>query len=109
MALKLSVQKRASLFVPRPLSFSTPHPAPCLSHSIPAAAANDDDKDDNGVVHGPGSLSYIELAPTLQRGQPVLPLLLRRFLHAEVHSPSLYLPRFSRNPITLEHCAIAHF
>ncbi|KAJ7483101.1 hypothetical protein B0H11DRAFT_1914840 [Mycena galericulata] len=35
--------------VPCPLYFSARHPAPRLSHSIPAAAANDDDKDDDGV------------------------------------------------------------
>jgi hypothetical protein len=29
-----------------------------------AAAALDDDDDDDGTVHGPKSLSYIELAPT---------------------------------------------
>ncbi|KAJ7431440.1 RTA1 like protein-domain-containing protein [Mycena galericulata] len=33
---------------PRPLSFSAHHPAPRLSHSIPAAAAKHDDKHDDG-------------------------------------------------------------
>ncbi|KAJ7461305.1 hypothetical protein B0H11DRAFT_2285876 [Mycena galericulata] len=65
---------------PRPLSFSVHHPAPRLSHLIPAAAANNDDKQhDDGVAHMPGSLSDIELAstPHIQAlaahvGQPVL-------------------------------------
>ncbi|KAJ7500358.1 hypothetical protein B0H11DRAFT_2225900 [Mycena galericulata] len=49
---------------PRPLSSSAHHPAPRLSHSIPAAAANNDNKHDDGVPHMPGSLFDIELAPT---------------------------------------------
>ncbi|KAJ7771418.1 hypothetical protein DFH07DRAFT_866418 [Mycena maculata] len=111
-----------------------------------AAVANDDDEDDDGVVHGPRSLSDIELAPTpraspfcsscalltarLERGypkylqplaahvsQPTLPLLLRYFLHAEVHGPladnavppPLQLcPNFD-SPITVQHSAIARF
>ncbi|KAJ6626339.1 hypothetical protein B0H10DRAFT_1941900 [Mycena sp. CBHHK59/15] len=65
-----------------------------------AAAEVDDDDNDDGVVHGPKSLSDIELAPTLQRGypnslealaahivQPQFPALFRRFLHDEVHGP----------------------
>ncbi|KAJ6533649.1 hypothetical protein B0H19DRAFT_444798 [Mycena capillaripes] len=80
------------------------------------AAAEDDDDDDDGVVHGPRSLSDIELSPTAQRGypkyladlaahihQPTLPLLLRRFLHAEVHGPPrtvLYFPRSMRAPLS---------
>ncbi|KAJ6563501.1 hypothetical protein B0H10DRAFT_1966092 [Mycena sp. CBHHK59/15] len=34
------------------------------------AAVDDDEEDDDRVVHGPKSLSNIELAPTAQRGYP---------------------------------------
>ncbi|KAJ6475418.1 hypothetical protein C8R45DRAFT_1102708 [Mycena sanguinolenta] len=64
------------------------------------AAAVEAEADDDGVVHGARSLSDVEVAVTPQRGyprfllalashikQPSLPLLLGRFLHAEVHGP----------------------
>ncbi|KAJ7483082.1 hypothetical protein B0H11DRAFT_1205027 [Mycena galericulata] len=98
--------------------------------AVEAAAAIDDDDDDDGVVHGPKALSDIQLATTPQRGypkylqaladhigQPSLPLLLRRFLHAEVHgapadgAPPLPLhscPTFEGR-ITVHHSAIARF
>jgi hypothetical protein len=37
---------------------------PQVDAAAAAAAAADDDDDDDGVVHGPRSLSDIELAPT---------------------------------------------
>ncbi|KAJ7242405.1 hypothetical protein B0H12DRAFT_1326085 [Mycena haematopus] len=95
-----------------------------------AAIAVDDDEDDDGVVHRPRSLSDIELAPTPQRGypkylaalaahigHPSLPLLLRRFLHAEVYGPLAdgaappaldACPNFD-GEITVHHSAIARF
>ncbi|KAJ7798569.1 hypothetical protein B0H14DRAFT_3092899 [Mycena olivaceomarginata] len=78
-----------------------------------AAAALDDDEDDDGLVHGPKSLSDIQLAPTPQRGypktlqalaahiqQPQLPALLRRFLQA--------CPVFAGR-IIVHHSAVARF
>ncbi|KAJ6609298.1 hypothetical protein B0H10DRAFT_2166369 [Mycena sp. CBHHK59/15] len=94
------------------------------------AADKEDIDDDDGVVHGPRSLLDIELAPTAQRGypkyledlaahigQPRLPLLLRRFLHAEVHGPpaaGAAPPPLDTCPvfedrITVHHSAIARF
>ncbi|KAJ7488786.1 hypothetical protein B0H11DRAFT_2278477 [Mycena galericulata] len=71
-------------------------PAPRLPRSIPAAAANDDGKDDDGVVCGPGS-SDIELASTPQ-----------------VHGPLVVPPPVQSQPnfdglIPVKHCAIARF
>ncbi|KAJ7024440.1 hypothetical protein C8F04DRAFT_1213064 [Mycena alexandri] len=72
---------------------------PQLVAAAPAPADDEEDNDD-GTVHGPKSLSDIELAPTRQRGyprkllelaahthHPQLPLLLRRFLYEELHGP----------------------
>ncbi|KAF7334105.1 hypothetical protein MVEN_02316300 [Mycena venus] len=94
------------------------------------AATKEDNDDDDGVVHGPRTLSDIELTPTLQRGyprylaalaahvrQPSLPLLLRRFLHAEMHGPlpdDAPLPMLDEcptfeGPIAVHHSAIARF
>ncbi|KAJ7016290.1 hypothetical protein C8F04DRAFT_1215764 [Mycena alexandri] len=94
------------------------------------AAEKDDDEDDDGVVHGPRSLSDIEVAPTPQRGypkyltalaahiaQPTFPLLLRRFLHTEVHGPladDAVPPSLEACPtfdgeIIVHHSAIARF
>ncbi|KAJ7101001.1 hypothetical protein C8R43DRAFT_1141269 [Mycena crocata] len=95
-----------------------------------AAAALDDDEDDDGTVHGPKSLSDIELAPTPQRGypktvealaahihQPRFPELLRRFLYEELHGPPAdnaplipidSCPAFA-GCITVHHSAIARF
>ncbi|KAJ7219449.1 hypothetical protein GGX14DRAFT_533211 [Mycena pura] len=94
------------------------------------AAEKDDEDDEDGVVHGPRSLSDIELAPTPQRGypkdlnalaahvaQPTLPLLLHRFLHAEVHGPAaedavpppLHMCPIFAGQITIHHSAIARF
>ncbi|KAJ7473215.1 hypothetical protein FB451DRAFT_290240 [Mycena latifolia] len=95
-----------------------------------AALEEENDDDDDGVVHGPRSLSDIELAPTPQRGypkyldalaahvnQPALPLLLRCFLHAKVHgaladdvAPPLLedCPIFDGR-ITVHHSAVARF
>ncbi|KAJ7505810.1 hypothetical protein B0H11DRAFT_1904390 [Mycena galericulata] len=71
-------------------------PAPRLPRSIPAAAANDDGKDDDGVVCGTGS-SDIELASTPQ-----------------VHGPLVVPPPVQSQPnfdglIPVKHCAIARF
>ncbi|KAJ7512311.1 hypothetical protein B0H11DRAFT_2182666 [Mycena galericulata] len=69
---------------PRSLVLPTWHPAPRLSHSIPAAVANDDDKDDDGVVHGPG---------THQRYNEVsFRVLPSPSLHVEVHGPLVVPP-----------------
>ncbi|KAJ7108121.1 hypothetical protein C8R44DRAFT_842997 [Mycena epipterygia] len=95
-----------------------------------AAAAAGDDEDDDGTSHGPKALSDIELAPTPQRGypktlgalaahiqQPLLPTLLRRFLHEELNGapnaddvliPIDACPIFSGR-ITVHHSAIARF
>ncbi|KAJ6579813.1 hypothetical protein B0H10DRAFT_2341961 [Mycena sp. CBHHK59/15] len=94
------------------------------------AAVVDDEEDDDGVVHGPKSLSDIELAPTAQRGypktlqplaryigQPQFPALFRRFLHEEVHGlPDAAVPPVSLDDcpaftgrITVHHSAIARF
>ncbi|KAJ7939434.1 hypothetical protein B0H13DRAFT_2648517 [Mycena leptocephala] len=94
------------------------------------AAVQEDNDDDDGVVHGPRSFSDIELAATAQRGypkylvalaahigQPTFPLLLRRFLHAEVHGPlaeGAVPPPLDACPvfagrITVHHSAIARF
>ncbi|KAJ7203848.1 hypothetical protein GGX14DRAFT_698923 [Mycena pura] len=103
---------------------------PQVDAAAAAAAALDDENDDDGVVHGPRSLSDIELAPTAQRGypknlpglaqyihQPSFPLILRQFLHAEVNGPPDPLaplvpidecPVFAGR-ITVHHSAIARF
>ncbi|KAJ7737601.1 hypothetical protein DFH07DRAFT_779284 [Mycena maculata] len=102
------------------------------------AAEKDDKEDDDSVMHGPRSLSDIELAPTphmshlllSKRGYPkylvalaahvghlTLPLLLRQFLYAELHSPPAgdaalpllhAFPIFDA-PITAHHSVIACF
>ncbi|KAJ6630400.1 hypothetical protein B0H10DRAFT_2160321 [Mycena sp. CBHHK59/15] len=89
------------------------------------AADKEDIDDDDRVVHGPRSLSDIELAPMARTssrlsiisergypkyledlaahiGQPRLPLLLRRFLHAEVHGP----PAAGAAPPPLDTCPV---
>ncbi|KAF8140679.1 hypothetical protein K438DRAFT_1995789 [Mycena galopus ATCC 62051] len=98
--------------------------------AIEVAAALDDDEDDDGVVHGPKSLSDIQLAPTPQRGypktlqalaayiqQPQLPVLLRRFLQEELHgtpdnntppTPIEACPVFAGR-IVVHHSAVARF
>ncbi|KAJ7175244.1 hypothetical protein C8R43DRAFT_976292 [Mycena crocata] len=92
-----------------------------------AALDDDDDDDDDGTVHGPRSLSDIELAPTPQRGypkylgplsayigQPRFPLLFRRFLYEEIHGPQddeipvEICPQFPGR-IQVHHSAIARF
>ncbi|KAJ7238115.1 hypothetical protein B0H12DRAFT_1204309 [Mycena haematopus] len=99
-------------------------------HPQAVAATADDEDTDDGVVHGPKSLSDIELAPTAARGyprtiqalaahirQPQLPALLRRFLHDELHgapddnappTPLEACPVFAGR-ITVHHSAIARF
>ncbi|KAF8203408.1 hypothetical protein K438DRAFT_1964892 [Mycena galopus ATCC 62051] len=85
---------------------------PQLAAAAPAPDDEDDDNDD-GTVHGPKSLSDIELAHTLQRGyphtllelaahihHPQLPILLRRFLHEELHGP----PDPNLPPIHIDNC-----
>ncbi|KAJ7220735.1 hypothetical protein GGX14DRAFT_532634 [Mycena pura] len=84
------------------------------------ATFEDDENDDDGVVYGPRSLSDLELAPTKQHGYPrSLPILLRRFLHEELHGlpnaqwrrPSCSrrrAPHF-RGEIRVHHSAIARF
>ncbi|KAJ6506530.1 hypothetical protein C8R45DRAFT_508629 [Mycena sanguinolenta] len=80
-----------------------------------AAAEQDNEEDDDGTVHGPKSLSDIELAPTLQRGYPrtlhslathihhtQFPELLRRFLHEELHGP----PDPDLPPIPISACPV---
>ncbi|KAK6992785.1 hypothetical protein R3P38DRAFT_3408214 [Favolaschia claudopus] len=75
----------------------------------------DDADDDEGIVHGPRSLSDIELAVTPQRGypkflddlalhigHPTFPLLFRRFLYAEVHGP----PGDNELPPSLDNCPV---
>ncbi|KAF8139321.1 hypothetical protein K438DRAFT_1785789 [Mycena galopus ATCC 62051] len=75
--------------------------------------ADDDEDSDDGTVHGPRSLSDIELARTRQRGyphtllelaahihHPQLSHLLRRFLHEELHSP----PEPDLPPIPIDEC-----
>ncbi|KAJ7195098.1 hypothetical protein GGX14DRAFT_377389 [Mycena pura] len=91
-----------------------------LAGCQPQVAAEDEDEDD-GVVHGPKSLSDIELAPTAPLAahvhQPTLPLLLRRFLHAEVHGPPadgaipppLHACPTFEGSIAVHHSAIARF
>ncbi|KAJ7429538.1 hypothetical protein B0H11DRAFT_2405483 [Mycena galericulata] len=91
---------------------------------------NNEDEGDDGVVHGPKSLSDIKLAPTAQRGypphlrtlathisQPQFPELFRRFLYEEIHGsgdpdlppiPIDACPVFSGR-ITVYHSAIARF
>ncbi|KAJ7833381.1 hypothetical protein B0H13DRAFT_2240376 [Mycena leptocephala] len=85
------------------------------------AAAAKEDNDDDGVVHGPRSLLDVELALTAYVAahvdQPTLPLLLRQFLHAEVHGPpaeGTAPPLLDTCPvfegrITVHHSAIARF
>ncbi|KAF7336315.1 hypothetical protein MVEN_02179900 [Mycena venus] len=81
----------------------------------------DDEDDDNGILHGPRSLSDIELAPTPSLAaciqQPELPNLLRCFLHEGLHgvpdanSPPVSIddcPIYAGN-ITVHHSAIARF
>ncbi|KAJ6490015.1 hypothetical protein C8R45DRAFT_1138948, partial [Mycena sanguinolenta] len=106
---------------------------PQVTAATTAAAVEaeaDDDDDDDGVVHGPRSLSDVEVAATPQRGyprfllalaahikQPLLPLLLGRFLHAEVHGPlpdGAPLPSLDHCPtfdgrINVHHSAVARF
>ncbi|KAF8176827.1 hypothetical protein K438DRAFT_1978871 [Mycena galopus ATCC 62051] len=85
---------------------------PQLAAAAPAPDDEDDDNDD-GTVHGPKSLSDIELAHTLQRGYPhtllelaahihhlQLPVHLRRFLHEELHGP----PDPNLPPIHINNC-----
>ncbi|KAF8210946.1 hypothetical protein K438DRAFT_1752696 [Mycena galopus ATCC 62051] len=77
------------------------------------AAEKDNDEDDDGVMHGPRTLSDIELAPT----PPHPPLLLRQFLDAEVHGPPaddaalplLHACPIFDGPIKVHHSAIARF
>ncbi|KAJ7484587.1 hypothetical protein FB451DRAFT_1337996 [Mycena latifolia] len=77
-----------------------------------AAAAAKDADDDNGTVHGPKSLSDIELAPTLQRGYPkTLEALAERNGPPDVDVPPVPLdvcPLFSGR-ITVYHSAVARF
>ncbi|KAJ7800738.1 hypothetical protein B0H14DRAFT_3784803 [Mycena olivaceomarginata] len=95
-----------------------------------STAPLDDEDNDDGVVHGPKSLSDIQLAPTPQRGypktiqglarhiqQPQLPDLLRRFLHEELNGPPddgaapvpiAACPVFG-GQITVHHSAVARF
>ncbi|KAJ6533564.1 hypothetical protein B0H19DRAFT_1324326 [Mycena capillaripes] len=94
-----------------------------------AAATIDDDDDDDGTVHGPKSLSSIEVAPTAQRGypktlqalaahiaQPRFPELLRRFLYEELNGPPeddtliplAACPTFAGH-ILVHHSAVARF
>ncbi|KAJ7093512.1 hypothetical protein C8R44DRAFT_989924 [Mycena epipterygia] len=86
---------------------------PQVDAAAAAAVALDEEDDDDGVVHGPKSLSDIELAPTPQRGypktidalaayiqHPELPSLLRRFLYEELHGA----PDDNAPPIPLEAC-----
>ncbi|KAJ6617037.1 hypothetical protein B0H10DRAFT_1948719 [Mycena sp. CBHHK59/15] len=94
-----------------------------------AAAAIDDEDDEDGTVHGPKSLSSIEVAPTAQRGypktlqalaahiaQPRFPELLRRFLYEELngppeddtHIPLAACPTFAGH-IFVHHSAVARF
>ncbi|KAJ7772754.1 hypothetical protein B0H14DRAFT_3508908 [Mycena olivaceomarginata] len=83
--------------------------------AVEAAAALDEDEDDDGLVHGPKSLSDIQLAPTPQRGypktlqalaahiqQPQLPALLRRFLQVELHGT----PDDNTPPTPIEACPV---
>ncbi|KAF8179519.1 hypothetical protein K438DRAFT_1842926 [Mycena galopus ATCC 62051] len=103
---------------------------PQIEATTAVAGVLDDEEDDNGIVHGPRSLSDIELAPTPQRGyprklaplaahiqQPELPNLLRRFLYEELNgvpdadSPPVPIddcPVYAGN-ITVHHSAIARF
>ncbi|KAJ7737732.1 hypothetical protein B0H16DRAFT_1762218 [Mycena metata] len=80
-----------------------------------AVAAALDEDDDDCVVHGPKSLSDIELARTPQRGypktlqalaahiqQPQLPALLRRFLQEELNGA----PDDDAPPVPLEDCPV---
>ncbi|KAJ7084139.1 hypothetical protein C8R44DRAFT_903496 [Mycena epipterygia] len=99
---------------------------------LAAVAVNDeDDKEgDDGLMHGPKSLSDIQLAPTAQRGyprhlaalavyihQPQFPELFRRFLQEELHGPpDADLPPIPMNAcpvfaghITVHHSVIACF
>ncbi|KAJ7616603.1 hypothetical protein FB45DRAFT_1034921 [Roridomyces roridus] len=95
-----------------------------------AAALLEDEDGDNGVIHGPKSLSEIQLAPTPQRGypktlaslalhieQPQFPELFRRFLYEELHgapeedTPTIPIdacPIFPGN-ISVHHSAVARF
>ncbi|KAF7359961.1 hypothetical protein MVEN_00723000 [Mycena venus] len=103
---------------------------PQVEAAAAVAAVVDNEDDDDGIVHGPKSLSDIELAPTKQRGypknvhalatrihQPQLPTLLGRFLHEELHGvpdgdappvPDDECPIFV-GEITVHHSAIARF
>ncbi|KAF7372792.1 hypothetical protein MSAN_00485000 [Mycena sanguinolenta] len=103
---------------------------PQMEAAAAAAALADDEEDDDGIVHGPRSLSDIELAPTPQRGypktievlaahihQPRLPDLFRRFLYEELHGPPDdnapavpidACPVFAGR-ITVHHSAVARF
>ncbi|KAJ6455051.1 hypothetical protein C8R45DRAFT_1188795 [Mycena sanguinolenta] len=83
---------------------------PQLEAVVPEA---DDEDNYDGTVHGPKSLSDIELAPTAQRGyphhlhqlavyihQPQFPTIFRRFLHEELHGP----PDPELPPIPIDAC-----
>ncbi|KAK7043335.1 hypothetical protein R3P38DRAFT_240492 [Favolaschia claudopus] len=80
-----------------------------------AAALADNEDDDDGTVHGPKSLSSIDLAPTPQRSypkelnalaahiqQPRFPELFRRYLHEEVHGP----PAEDTPPVPIDACPV---
>ncbi|KAJ7457137.1 hypothetical protein B0H11DRAFT_2160829 [Mycena galericulata] len=95
-----------------------------------AATNADEEYNDDGVLHGPKSLSDVELAPTSQRGypktlealaahiqQPRFPELFRRFLYEEQNGPPAedappvpidVCPVFGGR-ITVHHSAIARF
>ncbi|KAJ7234268.1 hypothetical protein C8J57DRAFT_1453129 [Mycena rebaudengoi] len=99
--------------------------------AVTAAAEKDQENEDNddGVMHGPRSLSDIELSATPERGypkyllalaayigEPDFPLLFRQFLHAEVHGPidDGALPVLETCPafagrISVHHSAVARF
>ncbi|KAJ7183927.1 hypothetical protein C8R46DRAFT_1159216 [Mycena filopes] len=85
------------------------------SYTRQVLAGEQPQDEDDGVVHGPKSLSDIVLAPTPQRGypktihtlathiqQPELPTLLRRFLYEELHGA----PDNDAPPIPLEACPV---
>ncbi|KAJ6517770.1 hypothetical protein DFH09DRAFT_1251301 [Mycena vulgaris] len=88
---------------------------PQISAAAAAAPDDEDEDDDDAVVHGPKSLSDIELAPTPQRRyprallalaahihQPQFPGLFRRFLHEELHGP----PDINLPPIPIDSCPV---
>ncbi|KAJ7439253.1 hypothetical protein B0H11DRAFT_2254004 [Mycena galericulata] len=102
---------------------------PQADAAVAAATIADGEHDDDGVLHGPKSLSDVELAPTSQRGYPKtlelaaqiqpprFPELLRRFLYEEQNGPPAedappvpidVCPVFGGR-ITVHHSAIARF